>query len=93
MTLLRTILVFVILVILAHLGIVYFGINENQNDLTSGIVSLGELLEMPARTLIDALPLSPEQRQSVNGGGFYFVAFSAAGLYFVLFLLLGVGRR
>jgi hypothetical protein len=45
--LLRTILAFVILVILAHLGLVYLGINANQNGLTSGIVSLGELLETP----------------------------------------------
>lgn len=93
MALLRTILAFVILVILAHLGLVYLGINANQNGLTSGIVSLGELLETPARAVIDALPTSFEQSRSIQEQGLYFVGFVAAGGYFVLFLLLGVGRR
>ena len=93
MALLRTILVFVIIVILAHLAIVYLGIDVNQNGLTSGIVSLAQLLEAPVRALLGRLPLSPDQQQSVKTGGLYFVGFVAAGGYFVLFLLLGVGRR
>ncbi len=90
---LRTILVLVILVILGHLLIVFIDVDPSQNGLTSGVVSLAELLETPARALIDYLPLSPEQQQSVEAGGTYFIGFAAAGLYFVLFLLLGIGRR
>ena len=93
MALLRTILLFVITVILMHLGISYAGIDPNQNGLTSGITSLGQLLETPAGALLDALPLSPEQQQIANTKDMYFVGFAAAALYFVLFLLLGVGRR
>jgi hypothetical protein len=39
------------------------------------------------------LPLSPEQQQSVDNNSPYFLGFAAAGGYFVLFLLLGIGRR
>ncbi len=91
--LLRTILAFVIFVILAHLGLVYAQIDENLNGLTSGVFSLGRLLETPAQIVVDALPTSDEQRQSIAESGIYFIGFAAAGLYFVLFLLLGIGRR
>ena len=90
---LRTILIFVIVVILTHLLIVFIGVDPSQNGLTSGVVSLAELLETPARALINYLPLSPEQQQSVESSDPYFVGFAAAGGYFVLFLLLGIGRR
>ncbi len=90
---LRTILGFVILVILVHLLIVFIGVDPNQNGVTSGVVSLAQLLETPARALINYLPLSAEQQQSVDSSGPYFVGFAAAGGYFVLFLLLGIGRR
>ncbi len=93
MTLLRTILAFMIFVILAHLGLVYSGIDENLNGLTSGVYSLGRLLEIPAEVIIDALPTSGEQRQSIEGGGTYSVGFAAIALYFILYLLLGIGRR
>ncbi len=93
MALLRTVLILIIVVILMHLGISYLGINPNQNGLTSGVVGLAQLLEIPARALLQALPLSPEQRQSVDTGGLYFIGFAAVGFYFILFLLLGVGRR
>lgn len=93
MALLRTVIVFVILVIFGHLLIVFVGVDPNQNGLTSGVVALGRLLETPARVVVDALPLSSEQQQSFNTGGLYFTGFAAAALYFVLFLLLGIGRR
>ena len=93
MGLLRTILSFVILVILASLLIVFMGMDPNQNGLTSGVVGLAELLETPARAVMERLPLSPEQQQSVNTSGPYFMGFAAAAGYLVLFLLLGIGRR
>ena len=89
----RTILIFVILVIMLHLLIVFLGVDSSQNSLTSGVVSLAELLETPARVLMTYLPLSPEQQQSVDSSDPFFVGFAAAGGYFVLFLLLGIGRR
>ena len=93
MTLLRTVLAFVILVILLHMGLVYWGIDEDLSDLTRGIYSLGRLLETPAQVVIDALPTSPEQRQSIAESGLYFIGFAAVVGYFILFLLLGIGRR
>jgi hypothetical protein len=92
-TLLRTILAFMIFVILAHLGLAYSEIDENLNGLTSGIYALGRLLETPAEVVIDALPTSGEQRQTIEEGGIYSVGFAAIALYFILFLLLGIGRR
>jgi hypothetical protein len=93
LALLRTILIFVIVVILLHLLVVFIGVDPAQNGLTSGVVSLAELLEAPARALLNYLPLSAEQQQSVDSSAPYFVVFAAAGCYFVLFLLLGIGRR
>jgi hypothetical protein len=93
LALLRTILIFVIVVIMLHLLIVFIGVDPSQNGLTSGVVSLAELLETPAQALIDYLPLSAEQQQSVDNNAPYFLGFAAAGGYFVLFLLLGIGRR
>lgn len=93
MALLRTIIAFIIVVILAHLGLVYMGIDENLNGLTSGVYSLGRLLEIPAQVVIDALPTSAEQQQSIAERGLYFIGFAAVGGYFILFLLLGIGRR
>ena len=93
MALLRTVLILIMLVILMHLGISYLGVDPNQNGLTSGVVSLAQLLEIPARALLEALPLSAQQEQSVSSGGLYFVGFAAIGFYAILFLLLGVGRR
>lgn len=83
----------VIFAILAHMGLAYSGIDENLNGLTRSIYGLGELLEVPARVVIDALPTSPEQRQDIETSRLYFVGFAAAAGYFILFLLLGVGRR
>ncbi len=93
MTLLRTVLVLVVFVILVHLGLVYSGIEEDLNGLTQGIYSLARLLEIPAQVVIGSLPTSPEQRQNIEESGIYFVGFVAVVGYFVIFLLLGVGRR
>ena len=93
MTLLRTVLAFVIFVILVHMGLIYSEIDESLNGLTRGIYSLATLLEVPAQVVTDALPTSPEQRESIEERGIYFIGFAAVIGYFILFLLLGVGRR
>ena len=93
MGLIRTAVGFVIVVILFHVGMSYLNVKPDTNGLTSALYSLGGLLESPAEALIKALPLSPEQRSNYDTSGFYFTAFAAAAGYFVIFLLLGVGRR
>ncbi len=93
MGLIRTILALVILLILVHMGLVYAGVEPRTNGLTAAIYSLGELLESPAAVLLDALPLSAEQRDVADTSSFYVVALTAAAGYFILYLLLGVGRR
>lgn len=90
----RTILALVILVILFHVGASYAGVEQGTNGLTNAVYGLGDLLESPAQALLLALPLSSEQRELVNGqNGFYVIALGAAAGYFILYLLLGVGRR
>jgi hypothetical protein len=91
--LIRTILALVILVILVHVGLVYVGIEQGANGFTDAIYSLGELLESPATALLNALPLSAAQRDLANPNNFYVVALTAAAGYFILYLLLGIGRR
>ncbi len=93
MGLLRTILALIILVVLAHLGLVYAGVDEFTNGLTEVIFNLGRLLETPAEAVLAALPLTEEQRTIAGGDGFYTTGLAAAGGYFILYLLLGVGRR
>ncbi len=93
MTLLRTILALFIFVILAHLGLVYSEIDEDLNGLTRAIYGLGQLLETPAQVVIEALPASEVQGQRIEENSLYFVGFAAVVGYFVLFLLLGIGRR
>ncbi len=93
MALIRTILAFVILVILLHIGVVYADVDPNTNSLTEVIASLGILLESPAQALLNILPLSEEQRSVANPNSFYAVAITAVAGYFVLYLLLGIGRR
>ncbi|CAN5535292.1 hypothetical protein BH24ACT20_BH24ACT20_07590 [soil metagenome] len=92
MALIRTILALVILVILFHIGVVYAGVESGTNGLTDVIYSLGTLLESPAQALLNVLPLSEEQRNIADPNNFYAVAFTAVGGYFILYLLLGVGR-
>lgn len=79
--------------ILAHIGIVYVGVDANTNGLTQVIYSLGVLLESPAQALLTVLPLSAEQRDIADPNDFYAVAITAVIGYFILYLLLGVGRR
>lgn len=93
MGLIRTILALIILVILFHIGMFYVGVEQNTNGLTEALYSLGALLESPATLLLNALPLSEEQRDVADPNSFYVVAFTAAGGYFILYLLLGIGRR
>ena len=93
MGLIRTILALVILLILVHVGLVYAGVAQGTNSLTHAIYSLGALLESPASVLLKALPLTAQQRNAVDTGSFYVVALTAAAGYFILYLLLGVGRR
>jgi hypothetical protein len=91
--LIRTILALVVLLILVHVGLVYAGMKQNTNTLTDAVYSLGELLESPAVALLNVLPLSAEQRDVADPRSFYVVALTAAAGYFILYLLLGVGRR
>ena len=90
MGLIRTILALVILLILVHVGLVYTNIEQNTNVLTSAVYSLGVLVESPARLLLDTV--TPLQ-EYLNPKSFFVVALTAAAVYFVLYLLLGVGRR
>jgi hypothetical protein len=91
--LIRTILALVVLLILVHVGLVYTGVEQGTNGLTDAIYSLGELLESPAVVLLNALPLTAEQRDVADTSSFYVIALTAAAGYFILYLLLGVGSR
>jgi hypothetical protein len=91
--LIRTILALVVLLILVHVGLVYAGVRPGTNGLTEAIYGLGTLLESPAVVLLQVLPLSAEQPNVGAPRGFYVVALTAAAGYFMLYLLLGVGRR
>jgi hypothetical protein len=90
MGLIRTILALVILLILAHVALVYTSVEKSTNVLTNAIYSLGTLLESPAAFLLNTVTALQEY---LNPNSFYIVAISAAALYFILYLLLGVGRR
>jgi hypothetical protein len=90
MGLIRTILALVILLILVHVGLVYFAIGQGTNVLTKAVYSLGVLVESPAQLLLNTVtPL----HQYLNPNSFYAVALTAAAVYFILYVLLGVGRR
>jgi hypothetical protein len=43
--------------------------------------------------LLSVLPITAEQRNVADASSFYVVALTAAGGYFIIYLLLGVGRR
>ena len=90
MSLIRTILGFVILLILIHVALVYVGINAGANTVTRAVYSLGALLESPAALLLNAVPAL---RQYLDPTSFFTVALTAVGLYLILYLLLGIGKR
>lgn len=90
MGLIRTILALVILLILVHVGLVYVGVAQGANGITNAIYGLGALLESPAAFLLAAVPALQD---FLNPNSFFTVALTAAALYFILYLLLGVGRR
>ena len=91
MGLIRTVLALIILLILVHAGLVYADIKQRANPVTDAIYSLGSLLESPAMLLLSAV--SSTGQVQVDASSFYVVALTAAAGYFVLYLLLGVGRR
>ncbi len=80
MGLLRTIIALIILLILAHAGLAYLGYTQDQNQVTAAIYGLAQLLEIPAQMLLPAR-------------GFFTQVLAAAGGYFLIYLLLGIGRR
>ncbi len=90
MGLIRTILALVILLILVHVGLKYTDVEQGTNVLTNAVYSLGVLVESPARLLLNTV--TPLQLY-LNPKNFYVVALTAAAVYFILYLLLGVGRR
>jgi hypothetical protein len=90
MGLIRTILALVVLLILVHVGLMYTNVEQDTNILTSAVYSLGVLVESPARLLLNTV--TPLQ-EYLNPENFYVVALTAAVVYFILYLLLGVGRR
>ena len=89
MGLIRTILALVILLILVHVGLVYTNIGQGANILTNAVYSLGHWWSLPPLLLNTVTPL----QRYLNPDSFYVVAFTAAAVYFILYLLLGVGRR
>jgi hypothetical protein len=90
MGLIRTILALVILLILVHVGLTYANIEQGTNVLTNAVYSLGVLVESPAQLLLNTV--TPLQ-QYLNPESFYVVALTAAAIYLILYVLIGVGRR
>lgn len=86
----RTILALVILLILVHVGLVYADVGKHTNQLTEAIYGLGKLLEIPATLLLNLV--SSTGQVHLNTNSFTVVALTAAAGYFILYLLLGVGR-
>lgn len=90
MGLIRTIVALVILLILVHVALFYANVAQGANVVTAAIYSLGQLLESPAAFLLNTVTAL---QQYLDPSNFYVVAITAAALYFILYLLLGVGRR
>lgn len=80
MGLLRTIIALIVLLILAHAGLAYLGYGSETNQVTNAVISLARLFEIPTQMLLP-------------GRSFFIPILAAAGGYFVIYLLLGVGRR
>ncbi len=93
MGLIRTILAFVILVILSHIVVVYANVEASTNSITEIIYSLGILLESPAQALLSVVPIPAGQENLLDPNNFYSVAVVATAGYFILYLLLGIGRH
>ena len=91
MGLIRTILALIILLILVHVGLYYMNVKEGGSQIVSAIYSLGTLLESPATLLLNLI--SSTGQVQVDANSFYVVALTAAAGYFILYLLLGVGRN
>ena len=79
------------MLILIHAGMVYANVEPDTNQLANAVYSLAVLLESPARVLLNAV--SSSGRVEMNPNNIYVVALTAAAGYFILYLLLGVGRR
>ena len=90
MSLIRTIRGFVILLILIHVALVYVGINAGANTVTRAVYSLGALLESPAALLLYAVPAL---QRYLDPNSFFTVALTAVGLYLIIYLLLGIGKK
>lgn len=90
MSLLRTILGFVILLILIHVALVYANVGQGANTVTRAIYSLGALLESPAALLLNAVPAL---QSYLDPSSFFTVALTAVGLYLILYFLLGIGKK
>jgi hypothetical protein len=88
--LIRTILVLVILLILVHAGLVYADVGQRTNQITDAIYGLGKLLESPATLLLNVVSSTGQVHLDTNS--VTVVALTAAAGYFILYLLLGVGR-
>lgn len=78
------------MLILIHAALVYVGVRRAANTVTEAIYSLGVLLESPAALLINAVPAI---QQYLDPNSFFTVALTAVGLYLILYLLLGVGKK
>lgn len=91
MGLLRTILALVILVILIHVGLVYLGIERTANAITEAIYGLGALVESPATVILGLI--GTNLPNALDPNSFFVIALTAAAAYFILYLLLGIGRR
>jgi len=89
--LIRTILALIILLILVHVGLYYMNVKEGGSQIVRAIYSLGTLLESPATLLLNLI--SSTGQVQVDANSFYVVALTAAAGYFILYLLLGVGRH
>lgn len=91
MGLLRTILSLVIFLILVHVALFFLGIEREANAITEAIYGLGILVESPATILLGLI--GTNRPNFMDPGSFFVVALTAAAAYFVLYLLLGVGRN
>ena len=91
MGLIRTILALIILLILVHVGLYYMNVKEGGSQIVRAIYSLGARVESPATLLLNLI--SSTGQVQVDANSFYVVALTAAAGYFILYLLLGVGRN